>query len=522
MNMEECFKYSTIKFLAKPYHNIEIIPLKDHHDYGVCVMNVKKMKPIQKPILFHFMIDVSGSMSDVTEKGRTKMQLLIHTLSNMIRYFASNYENIFIQVKGFDDKIHSIIEKTLVSKRTVNRLIHRLKYLEPLLTTDIGLALTTMRIDMQSNMNMEQVGIFLTDGEITCGENDVDSLLRLIPQNVNFHFIALGHLHNDYLMHRLGHCTTYTNNWFINELEQAGNIYGEILYNELHKIFDNVSLHIDNGFLFDYYKQEFVEELFLGNIFGETEKHFHIITSDCDNCVVEIKGKNIENGEYYTYKINDIPPLIDLHSSEDINLIYTNPFFLEIQFCRLITQIYMGKARRELSCCKPLHENIFPALIDPTLLTLEKEEFRKKVSSYLEFLEQYIEMNRLEENEFITCLCDDIKIVLQTLDGSSLLKYAGIREDNQGQQRTNNAVVYIHQDDLVLPNNSFTPIIRRVSTTPYRTPGRLDLMDSLSQDHEDNSLYIDTDYEESNDSEYSTPPPIRRNSNSFHSADLNI
>ena len=524
MDKDECFKYSTLQFLAKPYHNIDIIPLQDDQDYGVCVLNVNKMQPIQKPILFHFMIDVSGSMSDITEKGRTKMQLLIHTLSNMVRYFANNFTNIFIQVKGFDDKIHDIIEKTLVSKTNLNELIQKLKHLSPLCTTNIELALRTMKNDIGENDTMEQVGIFLTDGEVTSGECDVDKLIQLIPQNINFHFIAFGHLHNDFLMHRLGHCTSYTNNWFINELEQAGNIYGEILYNELHKIFKNVSLTIENGLLFDYYKQDFVEELILGNIFGETEKHFHIVTSNYSNCVVEVQGTHIEDGQIYTYRIDDIPPLINMQSNEEVDLIFAKPFFLEIQFCRMITQIYMGKARKKLSTCKSLYENIFPLLINPGLLDIEKEDFRKKASKFLLFLEQYIEINYLEGNEFITCLRDDMNILLQTLAGSSLLKYSSIREDNQGQQRTNNAITYIHEDDITPTENSVTPSIARVSTTPYRTPGRVELMDSLSQDREDTLLFIDTDHEESssNSTEYGTPPPIRRNSDSFHNANVNI
>ena len=67
--MNDCFSYSTIRYLDKPYHNLDIVPLEENQDYGVCIVNAKKLDPIQEHILFHFMIDVSGSMSDVTERG---------------------------------------------------------------------------------------------------------------------------------------------------------------------------------------------------------------------------------------------------------------------------------------------------------------------------------------------------------------------------------------------------------------------------------------------------------------------
>src|SRR6056300_1442189 len=86
----QMFTSSTLKYLSKPYHNLDIVPLEEDQEYGICVVHCGKQDPLEEPILFHFMIDVSGSMSDYTEKGRTKMQLLIHTLINMIRYLSEH------------------------------------------------------------------------------------------------------------------------------------------------------------------------------------------------------------------------------------------------------------------------------------------------------------------------------------------------------------------------------------------------------------------------------------------------
>ena len=520
--MNDCFSYSTIRYLDKPYHNLDIVPLEENQDYGVCIVNAKKLDPIQEHILFHFMIDVSGSMSDVTERGRTKMQLLIHTLRNMIRYFSNNHENIHIIVKGFDDRIHNVINKTHITKDNFVELSNLLHDVVPLGCTDIYNALMTMKNDMHTHRHMRQVGIFLTDGEITQGENSPDKLAELIPSNIPFHFIALGHDHNASVMHRLGHCTHVTNNWFINELEQTGNIYGEILYNELHKVLENVSLKIENGVLFDYYSQEFVEELFLGSISGETEKHYHVISHDTDNCVVQIKGTLPGSQEEYVHEISEIPPLIPSDDAT-IEFLYKSPFFMEIQFCRLVTQVYLGKARMKFQNQQPEHHDIFTRVGRTGASILEVANFRERIKNYLAFLNQFIDTNHLGENEWTRILCDDLAILLQTLGGNAVLKYCGLREDNQGQQRVSNSVSFVHEEDQSRDESiADLPVLSRNPTTPFRTPGRMNLMNSLSQDREDirERLFIETDFDEESQEPYLTPT-ILRNVDSFENANVN-
>ena len=62
-------------------------------------------------------VDQSGSMSDTCKDGRTKMQHIVHTLKNIIHYFAEHPEVVvFLSVHSFDDSFHTILERTQITE----------------------------------------------------------------------------------------------------------------------------------------------------------------------------------------------------------------------------------------------------------------------------------------------------------------------------------------------------------------------------------------------------------------------
>jgi uncharacterized protein with von Willebrand factor type A (vWA) domain len=523
--METLLEHSTVCFLEKPYHEVDIVSLEETQHFGSCVVHVKERCLHNRPILFHFMIDISGSMSDITENNRTKMQLLIHTLKNMILYFANHCENVYIQVKGFDNVVDTYITKTLVCKSNVKSLLGQLELIIPRNMTNIETALACLKNDVSSENDLEQVAIFLTDGEITAGENDNEKLCSLIPEKVNFHAIALGHEHNPFLMYELGHATKWCNNWFINELEQTGNIYGEILYNELHKIAETVCLEVENGMLYDYNNNKFVSCLEIGSLSSETEKHYHLLSQNPDQCKVHIKGFSLLSNDTFEYSFNDVPPLLSASEVEEkVRFMFQESHFLNIQYCRMISQHYLAKARKMYfyneNLTKQMNQqnhsqvSLFKNMVKSSNVLSNDDEFREKVKSFMQYMNALKEEYQLETSESIQCLCDDLSLLLQTLGNNGQIKYCAMREDIQGQERTCNAVTMIPEEDsdFMSPGAIPRPVLSRSQTTPYRTPGRMNLMDTLSQDVDDDvighRLFIDT----TQDNICGPPPPVLRRS----------
>ena len=174
--------------------------------YGVLCLEIDSSEiQHEEPILFHIMLDVSGSMSDIVSYNRSKMQLLKHTITNMIHYFAENCNNIYIDIKGFDDRIHNYIESTLVTKTNMDDLLHKLHSMRPMNSTNIELALDTLKSNIESgDQTMRHVCILLTDGHPTCGSMDPTELVENVMKNKDYHFIAIGNDHNAKLMNKLG------------------------------------------------------------------------------------------------------------------------------------------------------------------------------------------------------------------------------------------------------------------------------------------------------------------------------
>ena len=489
LEMNNLFEHCTIKYLQSPYPPLQFLSLEENETYGSCAVHIQSFETIQKPILFHFMIDVSGSMVDIVDNGRTKMQLLVHTLTNMVHYFAKNTQNVFIQVKGFDDCIHSYIDCVHVTEKNVDEIVSKLARIRPMQMTNIGLALKTMNDDVKSSDIEKQVGIFLTDGDATVGELSADKLAQHIPLDVPFHFIALGSEHNPYMMYRLGHYSNYTNNWFIAEIEQTGNVYGEILYNELHRIGTDAKLKIYNGQLYDYHAQDFVPSLNIGSLYTDTEKHYHIVTTNPENCYVWLQYMCYDTEKQIKIKITDLPPLLSIdqmHSGYTFQ--HSQPYFDSIQYFRLATQISLGKARNKL--LQNIHVDYDELNDEDNILFYKKNMLPSNIDQYMPFreivqkfyseLSEHMNLYNLNENEYMKGLCDDISILLQTIGTISQLKYSVLREDIQGQERTCNTVTIVRERYF---QHDFTPtILSQSSTTPYRTPSRVDLMNTMSQD----------------------------------------
>ena len=71
------------------------------------------------------MLIAQVSMSSLERDGMSKMQHVIHTIKNMLRYFVNDLKgtDIYISLITFDDRVDCIIEKILLSNDNLNELI---------------------------------------------------------------------------------------------------------------------------------------------------------------------------------------------------------------------------------------------------------------------------------------------------------------------------------------------------------------------------------------------------------------
>jgi hypothetical protein len=488
------FKSFRVEYTSQSMPDVSI-DIDNQKKYGVLSLQVDDNIILdESPILFHIMLDVSGSMSDYVSHNRTKMQLLKHTITNMLYYFAENTNNVYIDIKGFDDRIHNYIDSTLVTKLNVNDLLDKLHLMRPMNSTDIGLALDTLKQNMEVTDDIEKrhVGILLTDGHPTSGCLEIDELTQDVLQDKSYHFIALGDEHNAQLMNALGHSHSRTNNWFINEIEHTGNVYGEIIFNETNLVFENNVICVENGTIYDYRKGTFVNQLEIGNLSKETTKEYHMLVDNIDECEIFIEGIYSKGGD--SFKIlagksvqnslikDELPNHVlfkNLMALDD-----SNSTFITKHYFRLCVQKMLFSIRKDLEKSLTIDMHCFRMPIPPPRLKKVNKELYDNVRDLKKKIIDFSEKKNIEKDEFIIGLLNDLNVVINSDGSDDQYKHISAREDTQGKQTAFNTSSQMEDD----PDN-FTPIERpklvRGSTSAYLTPSRAKLMREFSTDIDD-------------------------------------
>lgn len=472
-------------------------PEYNYHEYGILKISAEKTSINTRPMFFRFTTDCSGSMSDKCKDGRTKMDHIQHTMCNMIRFFAdSDGATIYIQVHAFDDKIHEIIPTTHVTKDNVASLIVAVGKMYPMQSTNIELALTDAAKSIAKHVieNPEHSisHIFLTDGDATAGNFDADYLASLIKENTSSTFVAFGLQHSATTMQKLGAANVRSSNWLIDNLENAGLVYGEILNNELFKVLEQVEINLVGGVIYDYKKGEFVEKLYIGDLVTETQKTYHILAKD-GNISARVSGVKYNSSSEHYYVCEG-------------SALYDNvPCDLTPHVFRLRTQQYMFESKKfENEDAPPAlrdpfirngnalrRQNAIPALQIPEIDVDEDpfsprqdsplETFKNKMRDFLAVMQKYMKDNAKEVDPFMKGLCDDMYLTIRSLGTHYQRMCVGARESSQGSQQCYNV------SDFNLDLDGDYTLSQMPTNNAYQTPSVLKLMRTCSAPVEKNT-----------------------------------
>ena len=310
-NNSDLFVEKSLQFQSENI-NIETIPIPiPDTKFGILKLTAISA-PMSKDINeIVFMVDRSGSMSDVCSDGRDKMQHILHTLKNMIIYFKDNRSaKIYVNIFAFDDIIEEIVERTDINEENIDLVISKINRIAPRNSTDIEKALISIKSTIDKiqleNPTHNICNIFMTDGEATAGSHDISYLSGLVDRNITNAFIGFGIEHDAVLLKSVsnGDNSSY---YFIDKLENAGLVYGEILHGVLYKVLTNVSIEASNCLVYDYKNNVWCNSLKVVDIISESNKVYHVISSNPDDCSILLKAQAKENDSimYYGFSISN-------------------------------------------------------------------------------------------------------------------------------------------------------------------------------------------------------------------------
>lgn len=409
------------------FHNGQELPIQLFYDtntiFGTLNIEMQDEIPIIKTITrIFFNIDCSGSMSDNCSDNRTKMSHILHTLENMLRELSSKEEaNISVYIQAFDSRIYEYVtDETLIKDLNIEELINKTKKIYPRCSTNIGKALESINAKISTymviNPSHNVVHILLTDGEITDGITNKTDLKKIVNDKYPNIFIGYGVDHDSELLsyisdNRKGEYR------FIDALEKAGFVYGEILNDILYKGLEDVELIVINGEIYNYQTNDWSNKLYIGNLVNEQNKTFHLRSSNPTDCQISIYGKNVV--------------LNDDNITLQENITYNGLIDLTNYAYRQRTQELLYESRNVDN-----YDTKFVPYNKYNKNNNLLEELKGKLKAFLKQMTEYIDTNNLTTDAFLKNLCDDIYIAYRTLGTKLGNMYTCARQTSQGRQQT--------------------------------------------------------------------------------------
>lgn len=483
------------------------IPLEDAK-FGILNFKAITAEETSDELDFLIVVDCSGSMSDMCSDGRSKMQHIIHTLKNMIIFFHEHPSiKVNITVNAFDTEIYYIVARTKITDENYNKIIYKIERILPRGRTNIEFALiksseeiNRLKSEFPSNIITH---IFMTDGETTDGSQDIDVLQTNVISDITNAFIGFGVEHDAALLNgisSIGKSAYY----FIDKLESAGLVYGEILHGIVYKLITDCEINIENGLIYNFKTNTWVNSLIIGDIVSEVNKIYNIVASKPNECRVNIKGRVRDN-------IVLLPA----------NLIETEDLTVQIYRQRTLQLLY--EANDFCNRKRARDNNSDFSRYGLRYLEDEKKVLKLKLVSFLEEIKKYMTDNHLEENKVLKNLCDDIYICYRTFGTKFGTMFCTARQTSQGTQRQYTASSieatedqygvnrimtgrgYVPNipvltrrtnadelDDLLDEVHDIQHIITDFENTPYMTPQATQIMREISRPIDDDEFSIST------------------------------
>lgn len=442
------------------------------YQFATLTIEIEDVPPISEEQHVIFNIDISGSMSDVCSDGRSKMQHIAHTTKNIMDVFSSEKNaNITVEIYGFDDKLEQILPPTKCCDASRD-LIHAaiVSKLRPRNTTDILIALKNAKERLE-RVTTRKTHVFMTDGQITSGDKNIEVLESFINGNYPNVFVGFGTDHDAYLLQILAKRGSY---YYIDHVETAGLAYGEITHAIMYQALENITMTVSDGEIYDYRTNTWSDTLQLESLVGEAKKTFHLRSKTpaalkATICATDVLKREIKE------EVDILPELLGGEPNNFTNYMYRQ---------RTLELIYDANSLQKIEQ-KNLRDSVFRSQVSfgPIL---------EKMSNFLKGMKDYIQNNNLSDDDFMKSLCDDISVTYDSLRqcGSNIgIAYSAGRARSNGAQGCYQPVfrrMNAETDFTFMDGNTSA---RCASLNRTNTSGRqMTMMQTVSQ--EDNDLEL--------------------------------
>jgi hypothetical protein len=494
-------------------HNdgLDLGVLKDDEQFGILSMKMKKTKITERPTMILFSVDNTASMEEKAYGNTTKMEVVIKTLKNIMTYLSTIDAPVYIQLYTFNLEVRSVIDTILVNKSNVEELINKIEKIAANNSTDIGHALKCANENMTEyhkiNPTHQIIHIFMTDGEPTSGECNCEKLSTMVNNDFPNIFVGFGEYHNVNLLKKLSDNDT-GDYQFVDNMENTSLIYGETLHRYLYPALQKVEINVENGTIYNWKTNSWVNKLYEPVIVGDIEKIYHIKTIkpydfQCNvfGVVCSLDQDDVENGleiynnvqhvlnitvsgtEAVSNYYGSLSFVEDISEIDDFEESYSAYAFLvtekEIEFYSdvpILPQLIDKKTEtlEETNLAKYLYRQKTQELLYKVKESKDRDDnkiVKREMNAFFKNMRKYMKTTDLLNNKFMKNLCDDICITYRTIGTHLGAMYNISRLTTQSRQQTYSASPKSSNSSKVSDNNDtqIDDTLRINTNDGYRT-----------------------------------------------------
>lgn len=409
-------------------------------------------------------IDASGSMGETaTRRGQnsqTKMQFVHMTMINMVEYIVSQEEEnphaeFYLSIVSFDSHASCVLPPCRVSKENKNQIMETIARIAPRGGTNFEKCFKEIaNIMSRENSFIEdregvsisenyttRMHVFLTDGANNEGEKNAQRLAAILNQNAAAVtttttptteaprkdtmqiMVGYGCDHDSTMLQNLCAQFNKSRQWFIDDVEKTGCIFGEILWCAMNTAYSEVRL-CSNVEVYDFNKMSWEHEIVIDDVIYDSSRTFYLrVAPEVSNVMCELHYFSIENplntSNVETLEIAATLPILQATPIIDEDV--------EKELWRLDTITTIDKALKFLQNLRRLTYNES---------RIQKERMIQEVSEFQEKFIKYVNDKNLAEDPFIIQLADDLYVCINGLMASTVgERYVAARQASQIQQR---------------------------------------------------------------------------------------
>jgi len=424
-----------------------------HNNSGTITLSIKDNEIIRKNMNIIVTCDRSGSMSPNFENLQFCMKNLVHYIYELVN--EDHEINIYLSLIMFDNKISYLSRKQHINhssfnKKELKKLICKIcdiyargstnyeRAFEAISDCIINTDDVTHCEDKDAFIDsLANIHIFMTDGAPTSGSKNEDELFNLLPTNFEHYFLGFGNCHKYNMLYNFSkRASSNSQYYFIDNIENAGLIYGEILDKVLYRLFDKCRINSvgDNILFYNTSNNTWDKNIFINSMGNGDKFTYHFKYIDHDEVAHAGAGADV----YADADGYSIPYLyLDYHDClNNYNRIQPITFTTENLSITGLNNRVLSKLR--IDVLNEMYTSITNKTIYPENIAILRERLN-------DFEENQSRGQTASENPYCKQLQDDLYIMLNTFDKN--IVYTLIRFLSQAHQLSYNITNIVIDDD---------------------------------------------------------------------------